>query len=98
MKRRNSLRFNVKMTMLFVSLFFLFICIKLVYVSVSNDVDGINLTAFASNRNTEKRSLYASRGSIYYNNGRELATDVNSYTVIAYLSESRTKNSENPPS
>lgn len=96
MKRRNSLRFNVKMTMLFVSLFFLFICIKLVYVSVSNDVDGINLTAFASNRNTEKRSLYASRGSIYYNNGRELATDVNSYTVIAYLSESRTKNSENP--
>lgn len=96
MKRNNSLKFNLKITMLLVSFLFVLISVKLIYVSISNDVDGINLQAFASNRNTEKRTLYASRGTIYYSNGKALAIDTNSYTVIAYLSSSRTKNVENP--
>lgn len=96
MKRNNSLKYNAKLTMLLVSFLFLAVCIKLVYVSTSSNVDGIDLTAFASNRNTEKKTIYASRGSIYYSNGDELATDMNSYTVIAYLSASRTKDLEKP--
>lgn len=96
MKRNNSVKFNIKITMLFVSFLFLVIIGKLMYVAVSSDVDGIDLYAFASNRNTEKKTLYASRGSIYYSNGEELATDMNSYTVIAYLSSSRTTDEENP--
>ncbi len=96
MKRNNSLKFNVKITMLLVSFLFVLISVKLIYVAISTDVDGIDLTAFASNRNTEKRTTYASRGAIYYSNGEELAIDMNSYTVIAYLSESRTTDKENP--
>lgn len=96
MKRNNSLKFNVKITMLLVSFLFVLISVKLIYVAISTDVDGIDLTAFASNRNTEKRTTYASRGAIYYSNGEELAIDMNSYTVIAYLSESRTTAKENP--
>lgn len=96
MKRNNSLKFNVKITMLFVSFLFVLISAKLIYVAISKDVDGINLTAFASNRNTEKRTTYASRGSIYYSNGEELAIDMNSYTVIAYLSSTRTTDDKNP--
>lgn len=96
MKRNNSLKFNIKITMLLVSFLFLIIIGKLIYVAISADVDGIDLYAFASNRNTEKKKLYASRGSIYYSNGEELAVDMNSYTVIAYLSSSRTTDEENP--
>lgn len=96
MKRNNSLKFNLKITMLLVSFLFVLICVKLVYVSTSTEVDGIDLAAFASNRNTEKRTTYASRGSIYYNDGEKLAEDVNSYTVIAYLSETRTTDEASP--
>lgn len=96
MKRNNSLKFNVKVTMLLVSFLFVLISAKLIYVAISTDVDGIDLTAFASNRNTEKRTTYASRGAIYYSNGEELAIDMNSYTVIAYLSSTRTTDETNP--
>ena len=75
-----------------------FLCaiIKLSYISFSGSVDGIDIAAFAKNRNTKVRTLYASRGSIYDIKGESLAQTVNSYTVIAYLSPSRTKNMDKP--
>lgn len=96
MKRNSSVHFNLKLTMLAVSFLFVVISIKLIFVAISNDVDGIDLKAFADNRNTEEKTLYAARGTIYDRNGEVLAINTNSYTVIAYLSESRTKDSNNP--
>lgn len=69
---------------------------KLCYVALSNNVDGINLGEFASNRNTVKKTLYANRGTIYDIKGNELASNVNSYKLIAYLEESRTTNENEP--
>lgn len=91
-----TMKINVKITLLVFSFFFFLIIAKLSYVSLNQDVDGINLTEFANNRNTTKQTLYASRGSIYDVNGDELAKNVKSYTVIAYLSSSRTKNDKKP--
>ena len=96
MKRKSSIHFNSKLSMLAVSFLFVLIIIKLIFVSISDDVDGIDLATFASNRNTEEKTLYASRGSIYDCNGEVLAINANSYTVIAYLSESRTTDEKNP--
>ena len=96
MRRNNSLKLNTRLTILFVSFLFVIISIKLIYVATSKNVDGIDLQAFANNRNTETKVTYASRGSIYYSNGDALALDMNSYTVIAYLAESRTKDINNP--
>ncbi len=56
----------------------------------------MNLTEFADSRNTTKETLYASRGNIYDINGEVLAKNVNSYTLVAYLSESRTTDPDNP--
>lgn len=99
-KRKGSfpvaMNINVKITLLVFSFLFLFIVIKLSYIVLSEKVDGINLTDFAEHRNTTKLPLYASRGSIYDVNGDELAKNVKSYTVIAYLSSSRTKNEKKP--
>ena len=78
---------------------FLFFCVliaRLVYLNLATKVDGINLKEFAKNRNTTKQILYASRGSIYDKNEEVLAETVDSYTVIAYLDSSRSKNSTTP--
>lgn len=95
-KLRITMHINLKITLLVFSFLFLLIIAKLAYVALSIDVDGINLTEFSNNRNTTKQTLYASRGSIYDVNGDELAKNVKSYTVIAYLSSKRTKNEDKP--
>ena len=81
---------------LIVALLFMAIIIKLSYVVLSDKVDGISLKEKAASIATVEKTLYASRGNIFDVNGEELATTVNSYTVIAYLSESRTTDPSNP--
>ena len=82
--------------MLIVGLFFMAIIIKLSYVVISPNVDGINLTNFASSRNTAKETIYAERGTIYDSNGNPLAKNANSYNIIAFLSASRTTDINEP--
>ena len=94
--RIRSIRFNLRLTMIIVGFFFCVIIVKLGYVSLSNNVDGIDLTSFANSRNTTKETLFASRGIIYDVNGKALAKNANSYKIIAILSPSRTTDEKNP--
>ncbi len=91
----NAVKIN-KFLIIGIVLLFGIIIAKLIYVSVSTNIDGIDIKEFALSRTTEKKVLYASRGSIYDCTGEILSENVNSYTVIAYLSSSRTTNSKNP--
>ncbi len=77
---------------------FLFVAIigRLSFIALSNNIDGINLHEFASNRNTKSNVIYAKRGNIYDSRGNMLASTVNSYTIIAYLSPSRTTDPKKP--
>lgn len=97
MKRKvtNNIKINA-FVILGALLFFIVIIIRISYLSLSTEVDGINLQDFANKRTTKTEVLYAKRGSIYDVNGNVLAQNVSSYTVIAYLSESRTTNPEKP--
>lgn len=97
MKRKvtNNIKINA-FVILGALLFFIVIIIRISYLSLSIEVDGINLQDFANKRTTKTEVLYAKRGSIYDVNGNVLAQNVSSYTVIAYLSESRTTNPEKP--
>lgn len=79
-----------------VAAFFALIIVKLVYVAVSPKVDGIDLKSFALSRTTTTKTINAKRGSIFDVAGEILAQDVRSYTVIAYLSSSRTTDASNP--
>lgn len=94
-KKNNSIVLN-KLIMIVILLSFLCAAIKIVYVAVCQNIDGMNLREFADSRNTEEETLYANRGSIYDANGDILAQSVNSYTVIAYLSSSRTEDERYP--
>lgn len=92
-------RSRVRVSKLLVLVFFcafLAASVKLVFVAVSSNVDGKDLTAFASKRDTRKRVIPATRGNIYDVNGETIASNANSYTLIAYLSEKRTTNPKNP--
>lgn len=48
-----------------------------------------NLKAYTENLNYVEDIIYSRRGNIYDNNGSVLATDTQSYNLIAYLSTSR---------
>ena len=99
MKREKINTNKVKFSkLLFVFSLFLFgaILFQLVNLSLSDTVNGVDLKKFANNRNTRKLILPAYRGTIFNINGEPLAQTVDSYTVIAYLNESRTKNIKRP--
>lgn len=91
----NNIKFNNGL--IFIALlFFIAIIIRISYLSLSTEVDGINLEEFASNRTGKKEILKAKRGSIFDVNGNILAENVSSYTVIAYLDASRSEGSKTP--
>lgn len=94
-KKNNTIKIN-NLILFVIVLLFCLIIYRIIYISTAKKVDGINLSAFASNRNTAKKTLYATRGTIYDTTGEILAQSVNSYTVIAYLSPKRTTNKNNP--
>lgn len=95
MKKHKTIKVS-KVLIIVLIVSFLIICFQLYRIAFFEKVDGIDIATFAKNRNETKKTLYASRGSIYDVNGEMLAQTVNSYTVIAYLSESRTKDINNP--
>lgn len=69
---------------------------RLVFLAVSPEIDGIDMSDFAKQRNTANIILPAKRGTIYDKNGLNLASNVSSYTVIAFLDSSRTINTSRP--
>lgn len=95
MKKARTVKIS-KLFVLVVAFLFVIIIGKLSYVVLSKKVDGVDLTAFAQDRNTKKEAIIAERGKIYDSLGNTLALDVNSYTVIAILSPSRTTDPEHP--
>ncbi len=98
MKKKKELK-NVRFSFIyaFVALFvFGVIIYRLVILSTNKEIDGINIQEFANNRITRKEILPSRRGTIYDVNGNALAQNVSSYTLIAYLSKSRTTNPNKP--
>lgn len=95
MQKKRTIKIHVAVVIILIASF-LFASLRVGQIALSSEVDGINIAEFAKNRNTTTKSLYASRGTIYDVNGETLAQSVNSYTVVAYLSESRTKDTKNP--
>ena len=95
--RKNNKNWNFPKILFRIFLVFIMILFgKLVYLSLSPNIDGINMDKFAANRNTTKQTLTAARGTIYDIEGNILAHNITSYTVIAYLSEKRTGSSKIP--
>ena len=96
MKKNSRIFSIIKISKIATIFLFVVILVKLTYVAISPKVDGIDLNTFALSRTTATKTIEASRGTIYDINNEVLATNVRSYTVIAYLDESRTSDKANP--
>ncbi len=64
MKKARTVKVS-KLFVLVVVFLFVIIIAKLSYVVLSPKVDGIDLTAFAQKRNTQRDVIVAERGTIY---------------------------------
>ena len=87
----NNERFRVGKSVIIVT-FFLFLVLigRLCYLClVDYAVEDTTITAFIKSRNTKEEVIMPKRGTIYDINGNILANDVISYTLVAYLSETR---------
>ena len=77
--------------------FFLFVLFSLTlgYRCLADyKVNDITFSEFIENRNINEEIIMPDRGTIYDSRGNILAQDVSSYTLIAYLDESRSEGSE----
>lgn len=91
----NTIRINFVFIICIALLFILFFA-KLSYVALSQEVEGTDIKELAENRVTATKTLTASRGTIYDKNNIVLATNVNSYTLIAYVDPKRTTDERYP--
>ncbi len=87
-RTRNDIHFSNTWYFLILFLFLIFLG-RSAMISLSTEVDHVNLKEFASKRTTKHDVIIAKRGTIYDVNGEALAQNVYSYTLIAYLSSSR---------
>lgn len=96
MKKEKSKKWPfIKISTVFILISFFVIELRMAYIALSPNIDGINIQEFASRRNTTKKILRANRGVIYDASGDVLARNVTSYTVVAILSSSRSDRIQN---
>ena len=81
----------------YITVFFLFaiFTFSLCYRCLADyKVGDITFSEFIENRNINEEVIMPDRGTIYDSKGNILAQDVSSYTLIAYLDESRSEESD----
>jgi len=94
-KTRNKIRYS-KIVILLSLFLFVIMILRVLELSTSKKIDGTNLQELASKRTTKKEIIEAKRGTIYSKDNEQLAINVASYKIIAYLSEARTDKKDNP--
>ena len=94
-KNENKVKVS-NLSLIIAFLFFIVLIGRLFHLSLSKEVDGINLQEFAKTRTTREIPLPAKRGNIYDGSGNILSQDVSSYTLIAYLDPKRTIDEDKP--
>ncbi|MFS0861387.1 penicillin-binding protein [Fredinandcohnia sp. 179-A 10B2 NHS] len=94
-KNQNINRGAAIISVFFALLFFVLIG-RFIQIQSTGKVDGVVLAAIAEEKYTKQREIEAVRGSIYDRNGKPIAEDTSSYTVVAILDEELTVDEDQP--
>lgn len=94
-KGKNNIKYS-NLVIVFALFLFLLMIVRLIQLSIFDEIDNTNLKELASKRTTKTETIKAKRGSIYSANGDILAQNVTSYKLIAYLSTKRTTDENKP--
>ena len=94
MKTRKKQNWKTPRKTFVIYLVFIFaLFVQYIHLAIFPKIYGINMKEFSLNRNTKSNVIYATRGGVFDRDGSKLAINVTSYTVIAYLSPTRTGSS-----
>ena len=88
-KKTNSVKIVGNIGLILTLFLFLILIYRAGVLALSKKIDGIDLSSFSKSHTIKHENIYAKRGNIYDVNGDILAQNVYSYTLIAYLRESR---------
>lgn len=95
-KKQPNINFGAAILfVIFCLLFFVLLC-RFISIQITGEVKGEALAAKAQQKYEKEKVIEARRGTIYDRNGEVLATDTNSYKLVAILSEKMTTNKKKP--
>lgn len=78
------------------ALFFFVILGRMAYIQLTGKANGVELATKATEQHEKKRTIEASRGSIFDRNGKVLAEDTATYKLIAVLDKKMTTDKKHP--
>ncbi|MFE8695283.1 penicillin-binding protein [Cytobacillus sp. FJAT-53684] len=96
MKKQPNINFGAAILFVIFGLLFFVLLYRFISIQVTGEAGGEILAVKAQQKYEKERTIEAKRGTIYDRNGEVIATDTNSYKLIAILSESMTTNKKNP--
>ncbi len=91
MKKKGQSNTLINLFILIALFSFVYIVYRVSFIALSKEVDGVDLKEFADSRSIVSKKIYPKRGNIYDVEGKSLAINVSSYTLIAYLDPSRSE-------
>ncbi|MBP2240029.1 penicillin-binding protein 2B [Cytobacillus eiseniae] len=95
-KKQPNINFGAAILFVIFSLLFFVLLYRFVSIQITGEAGGEVLAAKAQQKYERERTIEAQRGTIYDRNGEVIATDTNSYKLIAILDEKMTTNEKYP--
>ncbi|TCJ06082.1 penicillin-binding protein [Cytobacillus praedii] len=95
-KKQPNINFGAAILFVIFGLLFFVLLYRFISIQITGEAGGETLAVKAQQKYEKERTIEAKRGTIYDRNGEVIATDTNSYKLIAILDESMTTNKKNP--
>ncbi len=95
-KKQPNINFGAAILFVIFCLLFFVLLFRFLSIQVTGEVKGQALAAKATQKYQRERVIEAKRGSIYDRNGEVIATDTNSYKLVAILDKKMTTNKKKP--
>lgn len=95
-KKQPNINFGAAILFVIFCLLFFVLLFRFISIQITGEVKGEALAAKAQQKYEKEKVIEARRGTIYDRNGEVIATDTNSYKLIAILDEEMTTNKKKP--
>ncbi|MBS4189124.1 penicillin-binding protein [Bacillus sp. FJAT-49705] len=95
-KKQPNINLGAAIFFVIFSLLFFALVYRFLSIQVSGEIKGHVLAAEAQQKYEKEKTIEAKRGTIYDRNGEVIATDTNSYKLVAILDEKMTTNKDKP--
>ncbi|KAB2337412.1 penicillin-binding protein [Cytobacillus depressus] len=96
LKKQPNINFGAAILFVIFGLLFFVLVYRFISIQITGEIRGHVLAAEAQQKYEKEKTIEAKRGTIFDRNGEVIATDTNSYKLIAILDEKMTSNKNKP--